>query len=78
MLKLIFIFSTLFSLHFLQYWQGELVSLSGTSFVGDNFFFSSHGLNPLNLNSNMRILHTVLYTFTSADKENLFNNQELL
>ena len=26
----------------------------------------------------MHILHTVLFTFPAADKENLFNNQELL
>ena len=29
-------------------------------------------------NISLHILHSVLYTFAGADKENLFNNQELL
>ena len=33
--------------------------------------------NCLHFNINI-FLHTVLYTFPGADKENLFNNQELL
>ena len=36
-------------------------------------------LNPLHPNISVYILHTVLYTFPKVlDKENLFNNQELL
>ena len=36
-------------------------------------------LNPLHPHINMHILNTVfLYIFHGADKENLFNNQELL
>ena len=37
-------------------------------------------INSLHLDISMHILHTVLYLyiFWGADKENLFNNQELL
>ena len=35
-------------------------------------------VNPLHPNISMHILHTVLYTFPEADKENLSNSQELL
>ena len=34
--------------------------------------------NPSHPNISMHILHTVHHKFHGADKENLFNNQELL
>ena len=37
---LVFIFSTLFSLHFLWYWQGEFVWQSGASHIGGRFLYS--------------------------------------
>ena len=37
---LVFIFSTLFSLHFLWYWQGEFVWQSGASHIGGHFLYS--------------------------------------
>ena len=38
--------------------------------------FSNTHINPLHPKLSMHILHTVLYTFSVADRENLFNNQE--
>ena len=40
--------------------------------------FSNTHINPLHPKLSMHILHTVLYTFSVADRENLFNNQEPL
>ena len=40
--------------------------------------FSNTHINPLHPKLSMHILHTVLYTFSVADGENLFNNQEPL
>ena len=42
------------------------------------FTFEVCLFNPLDPNISMYILHTVLETFPKADKENLFNNQELI
>ena len=35
-------------------------------------------MNPLYSNISVHILHTRLFIYKAADKENLFNNQELL
>ena len=40
----VWIFSTLFFVHFLRCWQGEYVCQSKASFPGDHFFYS-HNLN---------------------------------
>ena len=40
----VYIFSILFSIHFLWCWQGEFVKQSRASLVGDHFFYS-HDLN---------------------------------
>ena len=37
--------------------------------------FSNTHINPLHPKLSMHILHNVLYTFSVADRENLFNNQ---
>ena len=39
---------------------------------------SNTHINPSHPKLSMHILHTVLYTFSVADRENLFNNQEPL
>ena len=36
---------------------------------------SNTHINPLHPKLSKHILHTVLYTFSVADRENLFNNQ---
>ena len=44
-----------------------------------NFSNSKPFNNPVPPNISIHILHTIRYTFSQgADKENLFNNQELL
>ena len=40
-ITVVVIFSSLFSLHFVWYWQGEFVWQSGGSWFGDHFLFSS-------------------------------------
>ena len=39
-LKLVYMFSTLFSIHFLRCWQGEFVKRSRASLVHDHFLYS--------------------------------------
>ena len=47
--------------------------------MNNNSPFHHNSFNPLYPNISMYFLHTVFYTFPKgADKENLFNNQELL
>ena len=61
----------LFCLHSLRYWQGEFVSWSKASSVGDHFLYS-RDLNPLHPNISMHILHTVRYTFPKVLTRRIF------
>ena len=46
--------------------------------LSDLFPLFKVSLNPLHPNISLHILHTILYVFRSIERENLFNNQELL
>ena len=61
-LPLIFIFSVLFSIHFLKYWQGEFAGQSRLSLVSNNFPYSCD-LNPLTPKIWLLILPSSCYTF---------------